>query len=178
MVSLKPDGVKLDLDNIITKGKEINFGIVQARKELDGNYSGNDLEDWILTDFGSERLAIVNNNIDTRFNKLLENRRTPEALERIRISEYTDYLQKQIGPDALLNISATGDTIARITQALRDMKPEGGSIQLPEGALRTDGPSEITTLDFLLDQRRQLLDILNGGVSNVSRQNKIYAKEL
>ena len=64
MVSLKPDGVKLDLDNIITKGKEINFGIVQARKELDGNYSGNDLEDWILTDFGSERLAIVNNNID------------------------------------------------------------------------------------------------------------------
>ena len=178
LVSLKPDGVKLDLDNIITKGKEINFGIVQARKELDGNYSGNDLEDWILTDFGSERLAIVNNNIDTRFNKLLENRRTPEALERIRISEYTDYLQKQIGPDALLNISATGDTIARITQALRDMKPEGGSIQLPEGALREGGPTEITTLDFLLDQRRQLLDILNGGVSNVSRQNKIYAKEL
>ena len=178
LVSLKPDGVKLDLDNIITKGKEINFGIVQARKELDGNYSGNDLEDWILTDFGSERLAIVNNNIDTRFNKLLENRRTPEALEKIRISEYTNYLQKQIGPDALINISATGDTIARITQALRDIKPEGGSIQLPEGALRTDGPSEITTLDFLLDQRRQLLDILNGGVSNVSRQNKIYAKEL
>ena len=178
LVNLKPDGVRLDLDNIITKGKEINFGIVQARKELDGNYSGNDLEDWILTDFGSERLAIVNNNIDTRFNKLLENRQTPEALERIRISEYENYLQKQVGPDALLNISATGDTIARITQALRDMKPEGGSIALPEGALKEGGPTEITTLDFLLDQRRQLLDILNGGVSNVSRQNKIYAKEL
>jgi len=178
LVDLKPDGVRLDLNNIITKGKEINFGIVQARKELDGNYSGNDLEDWILTDFGSERLAIVNNNIDTRFNKLTENRQTPEALEKIRISEYENYLQKQVGPDALLNISATGDTIARITQALRDMKPEGGSIALPEGAVGTTGPTEITTLDFLLDQRRQLLDILNGGVSNVSRQNKIYAKEL
>ena len=58
------------------------------------------------------------------------------------------------------------------------MKPEGGSIALPEGAVGTTGPTEITTLDFLLDQRRQLLDILNGGVSNVSRQNKIYAKEL
>ena len=114
LVDLKPDGVRLDLDNIITKGKEINFGIVQARKELDGNYSGNDLEDWILTDFGSERLAIVNNNIDTRFNKLLENRRTPEALERIRISEYTDYLKKQIGPYALLNISAKYGSSTRL----------------------------------------------------------------
>ncbi len=55
------------------------------------------------------------------------------------------------------------------------MKPEGGSIALPEGC-KEGGPTEITTLDFLLDQRRQLLDILNGGVSNVSRQNKIYAK--
>ena len=30
LVDLKPDGVRLDLNNIITKGKEINFGIVQA----------------------------------------------------------------------------------------------------------------------------------------------------
>jgi hypothetical protein len=180
LIDLKPEGVQLDLGNLITKGKEINFGIVQGRKELDGNLSGNDLEDWILTDFGTDRLNIVNNTIENRFAKLKEGSRTPEALEKIRISEYTNYLNKQMGPDALINISATGSTIESIAKSLRDMKPEGGSIQLPAGAQGnvTGSPSEITTLDFLFEQRRQLLDILNGGSTNVSRQQKIYAKEL
>jgi len=180
LISLKPDGVQLDLGNLITKGKEINFGIVQGRKELDGNLSGNDLEDWILTDFGTERLAIVNNNIDNRVSKLAADARSPEAIEKIRRSEYTNYLNKQMGPDALINISATGSTIESIAKSLRDMKPEGGSIQLPAGAQGNvkGSPSKVTTLDFLFEQRRQLLDILNGGSTNVSRQQKIYAKEL
>jgi hypothetical protein len=178
LISLKPAGVQLDLGNLITAGKKINFGIVQAKKEINGRINADSLEDWILTDFGTERLAIVNNNIENRFAKLGEDAQTPEAFEKIRHSEYSSWLKNKIGSDPLINMSATGSVIENISKALRDMKPEGGSIQIPEGALQATGTGETSTLDFLFEQRRQLLDILNAGPSNVSRQQKLHAKEL
>ena len=56
------------------------------------------------------------------------------------------------------------------------MDPDGGSVAIPEGAQikGTDGEvvTEVSTLQFLFDAKRQLQDLLNAGPSNVSRIQK------
>ena len=182
LADLKPGGMEFDLSNLIATGKNINFGIVQAKRELDEVVNSTELEDWILTDFGAERFKIVENNVRRRFDKLAEENQTPEALERIRVSEFKNYLQQQIGKDPLINIQASGQVIENISKALRDMDPAGGSVAIPEGAqIRgTDGElvTEVSTLQFLFDQKRQLQDLLNAGPSNVSRIQKENATKL
>ena len=125
LADLKTGGMEFDLSNLIATGKNINFGIVQAKRELDEVVNSTELEDWILTDFGAERFKIVENNVRRRFDKLAEENQTPEALERIRVSEFKNYLQQQIGKDPLINIQASGQVIENISKALRDMDPAG-----------------------------------------------------
>ena len=182
LASLKKDGIEFDLTNLIATGKNINFGITQAKKELDEVVSSAELEDWILTDFGAERFKIVENNAMRRYDKLPAENQTPEALEKIRLSEFKNYLQLQIGKDPLINIQASGGVLENISKALRDMDPDGGSVAIPEGAQikGTDGEvvTEVSTLQFLFDAKRQLQDLLNAGPSNVSRIQKENATKL
>ena len=92
-----------------------------------------------------------------RFNKLPDENQTPEALEKIRLSEFKNYLQLQIGKDPLINIQASGGVLENISKALRDMDPDGGSVAIPEGAQikGTDGEvvTEVSTLQFYLMQK-------------------------
>jgi malate synthase len=62
------------------------------------------------------------------------------------------------------------------------MDPDGGSVAIPEGA-RIKGTddelvTEVSTLQFLFDAKRQLQDLLNAGPSNVSRIQKENATKL
>ena len=161
---------------MIATVKNINFGITQAKKRLNEATSSAELEDWILTDFGVDRFKIAENNAMSRFNKLSDENQTPEALERIRLSEFKSYLQQRIGSDPLINIQASGSVLENISKALRDMDPDGGSVAIPEGArikgIDDEIVTEVSTLQFLFNAKRQLQDLLNAGPSNVSRIQK------
>ena len=100
-------------------------------------------------------------------------------LNQIRAKEYKNFLIQRMGADPLINIAATGNTLENISKALRDIDPKGGPVQIPSGIDETIGGNvEGSTLDFLLESRKQLSDILNGGASNVSREQKVWAKQL
>ena len=177
LISLKPDGLNLDLSNVIQTGKKISFGVTQRKKTL--NLDADALQDIILDSFNTDNLDFVDNLVNRKFNKLPEEQQTDDMLNQIRAKEYKNFLIQRMGADPLINIAATGNTLENISTALRDMDPKGGPVQIPSGIDETIGGNvEGSTLDFLLESRKQLSDILNGGASNVSREQKVWAKQL
>ena len=174
--SQKPNGLKLDLDSVIKKGTEINFGLNQRRKILEGTTE--DLREMILQDHGADRLA----DIDNKVAKILDDfddDAAEELIEQVSTKEYTKYLTKLKGEDPLINIQNSGRVLEKISRALRDMDPAGGNISLPTGAVdQTAMGAEQSTLDFLLDARKQLSDVRFGGVGNVTREQRKNAQQL
>ena len=71
---------------------------------------------------------------------------------KIRLSEFKNYLQLQIGKDPLINIQASGGVLENISKALRDMDPDGGSVAIPEGAQikGTDGEVVTGSINFTI----------------------------
>jgi len=68
-----------------------------------------------------------------------------------------------MGSDPLINIQQNGATLETISNALRDMDPAGGNVSLPTGAVdQAADTANISTLDFLLNARKQLADIRFG----------------
>ena len=176
LLSQKPNGVKLDLDGAIRKGTEINFGINQRKKLLEGTVE--DLREIIEKDHGQDRLA----DIDNKVSKILDDLdpdTDPGLIEQISQKEYTNYLTKLKGSDPLINIKQSGATLERISQALRDMDPAGGNVALPTGAVdQTAIGAEQSTLDFLLDARKQLADIRFSEIGNVTKDQRRNAQDL
>ena len=176
LLSQKPNGVKLDLDGAIRKGTEINFGINQRKKLLEG--TSEDLREIIEKDHGQDRLA----DIDNKVAKILDDLdpdADPGLIEQISQKEYTNYLTKLKGSDPLINIKQSGATLERISQALRDMDPAGGNVALPTGAVdQTATGAEQSTLDFLLDARKQLADIRFSEIGNVTKEQRRNAQDL
>jgi hypothetical protein len=175
LLELKPNGVKLDLDKIIQLGTEVSFGTTQAKKLLDG--TSDDLGDIILSSFGQNRLDVVNKEIDKIINRLDDP--SDEFIERVTAREYKKYLTSQIGTDPLINIQQNGTTLDNIAKALRDMDPAGGNVSLPTGAVdEVADTANISTLDFLLNARKQLADIRFGEIGNVTRDQRLQAQKL
>ena len=175
LLNLKPNGVKLDLDKVIQLGTEVNFGTVQAKKLLDG--TSDDLGDMILNSFGQNRLSVLNNNI-ARLIDEYENP-TDAFIEQVTAREYKKYLTTQMGSDPLINIQQNGATLESISKALRDMDPAGGNVSLPTGAVdQAAETANISTLDFLLNARKQLADIRFGEIGNVTRDQRLQAQKL
>jgi len=175
LLKLKPNGVKLDLDKVIQLGTEVSFGTTQTKKLLDG--SSDDLADMILSSFGQNRLDVVDNKIASLIDEY-ENP-TDDLIEKITAREYKKYLTTQMGSDPLINIQQNGATLETISNALRDMDPAGGNVSLPTGAVdQAADTANISTLDFLLNARKQLADIRFGEIGNVTRDQRLKAQQL
>ena len=175
LLNLKPNGVKLDLDKIIRLSTEVSFGTTQAKKLLDG--TSDDLREIILDSFGENRLTALDNDI-TRLIDEYENP-TDNFIEQVTAREYKNWLTKEIGKDPLINIQQNGATLDNIAKALRDIDPAGGNVSLPTGAVdQTAETANISTLDFLLNARKQLADIRFGEIGNVTREQRLQAQQL
>jgi len=175
LLKLKPNGVKLDLDKVIQLGTEVSFGTTQAKKLLDG--TADDLGEMILDSFGQNRLDVV----DKRIARLLNRYEDPseEVIERVTARQYKQYLTELMGEDPLINIQQNGATLDNIAKALRDMDPAGGNVALPTGAVdQTAETANISTLDFLLNARKQLADIRFSEIGNVTRDQRLKAQQL
>ena len=175
LLKLKPNGIKLDLDKVIQLGTEVSFGTTQAKKLLDG--TSDDLADIILNSLGQNRLDFVDKDIARLINQY-ENP-TDDLIEKITAREYKKYLTTQVGSDPLINIQQNGTTLETISKALRDMDPAGGNVVLPTGAVdKAAETANISTLDFLLNARKQLADIRFSEIGNVTRDQRLQAQQL
>lgn len=164
----KPDGIQFDLTNIKEISTKGSFGITQKKKKL--NMSSDDLQDYILSTFGKDRLSVVTN----RANKLITDEMDEEMVEQIYSREYRNYIVSQQGSDPLIKINQVQQQLNDIFTAFRDIGSDG-SVTLPAGAA---GPKKTTTFDFLFDARKQLNEILGQPVGNVSTDQKRIAREL
>ena len=178
LLKLKPNGIKLDLDKVIQLGTEVSFGTTQAKKLLDG--TSDDLADIILSSLGQNRLDVVDKDIARLINQYEDP--TDDLIEKITAREYKKYLTTEVGSDPLINIQQNGTTLETISKALRDMDPAGGNVSLPTGAVgavdEVADTANISTLDFLLNARKQLADIRFGEIGNVTRDQRLQAQQL
>jgi len=165
----KPDGIQFDLTKIKQISTKNSFGTTQAKKSLDGD--PDDLEEIILNSFGQERLDVVDNKIQ----KIIDEYENPtnDIIQETTAREYKKYLNSMMGSDPLINIQQNGNVLERISNAFRDIGNEG-VVNLPAGA----GDGSTNTFDFLMNSRKQLMDIKHAPIGNVTRDQRSQAAEL